>query len=162
MAATRAASALEAGAPRFAQCRGRLGIVEDELRPARRRAADQAKRLPDGRALEIGEDAEPGEEGGLAEAEARFRQRIAQALSLEIDPHKARHRGARHARFLELSALPALGLRMVDLEDAKLAGSRRGPIGRSIQARAEHHILPDAPVDGRAEAILRDAASALR
>ena len=55
---------------------------------------------------------------------------------------------------------PLVGLRrrMVELEDAQSVGGLK-PVGEGVEARAEHHNLPDAFVNRAPRRVLREAAA---
>ncbi len=106
----------------------RLAVVEDEARSGGLRG-DEAEGGAEGCESEVGDYAQPGEEGGDSRVEAYEFKLLCQRVVLEVDGRVREGGWRRNAVCLEQLALPLLGCRVVDLEDAGWSTSKTRRFG---------------------------------
>ena len=115
-----------------------LAVVEDECgagRQAREDAAGGGKGLRG----EVGNDAEPGGDGGAGEVEAGVDELLTEGLPFEVDRDEGGGGGQGEGGGAEAVALPSLGCGVVDLEDADVGEGVAE--GEGVEAGAKDKVL---------------------
>ena len=118
---------------------------------------DEAYGCAEGFEGEVGDDAEPCEEGGGAGVEADGEELLRDRVLLKVDGDVGKVGGDGDVVLLEQGAFGVLGGGEVEFVDVKLGVGVT--VGEGVEAGAEQDVLGDAALDGEGKGVFSVAAA---
>ena len=132
------------------------GVVQSHTR-AGGHGGNSSQRRPKGLRSQIGNDAEPAKEGGLAGMQAGQGEALSKRAVLEIEGDEAQGGGFREPGTTDELALPLLGCRQIRFKDGEM---RKGIVeGEGIEPGTEDHVLSGSGGDGLCQMLFRNPAA---